>query len=87
MKTFYSYQEIQNLIGNGQAITFSYPLRAQVTAAQKHHDSQTIHVTFVLLVGEYAIGEFTSKFETIERLLDAFDIADHEELFELLASE
>lgn len=87
MKEVYSYQEIKTWIPNGQAVKFTYPLRVEVTAAQKHHDSQTLHVTFVLLVGKYAIGEFTSEFDTIERLLDAFDIADHEELFELLASE
>lgn len=87
MKELYSYQEIQTWIRNGQAVTFLSPLRVQVTAAQKHHDTTAIHVTYVLLIGEDALAEFVSEFETMEDLLNAFDIADHQELFELLADE
>ncbi len=84
MKKVYSYQEIGHLIDKSQAVVFTRHLKARVTAIQKSRDSQTIHVTFVLLVGEYHVGEFTSEYDTIAELLDVFDIADHEELFELL---
>jgi hypothetical protein len=84
MKQIYSYQEVATPFEQGRVIKFTHPLKVLVTAAKKQ-DSTAIHVTFVLIVGEYAIGEFTSEYDTMESLLEAFDIADHTEIFELLA--
>ena len=85
MKHVYSYQEIATLFEQGRVIKFIHPLKVLVTAAKKQ-DSPSIHVTVVLLVGEYAIGDFTIEYDSIEALLDAFDIADHTEIFELLGN-
>ena len=87
MKEVYSYQEIAHFIENDQAVTFTRHLHVQVTAAKKHHDTETIHVTLVLLVGEYTIGEVRYEYASMEALLDAFDISDVEEFFELLDDE
>lgn len=87
MKQVYSYQEAANLIESGQVVKFIYPLRVEVTATKKLEGSTALHVTFVLIVGEYAIGEFASEYDSIEALLDAFDIADHQEVFEMLAKQ
>jgi hypothetical protein len=56
-----------------------------VTAVRKSLESEIIAVTFEIGIGSYVIGEFTSEYDTIEKLLDAFDIADQEELFALVA--
>ncbi len=85
MKQVYSYTEIADLFEQGKAVKFTYPLKVLVTAAKKQEGSSTaIHVTVVLLIGEYAIGDFTTEFESIEGLLEAFDIASQQEIFELL---
>ncbi len=84
MKEGYCYQEIAHLVKSGQKITFTYPLRVEVTAVALHPDRDTLQVTFALLVGEYTIAEFTSEYDTVESLLDAFDIADHQDVFELV---
>ncbi len=79
MRELYTIAELKLL--NVEKFTFIYPLRVEVTAVQKQ--DCTLQATVVLLVGEYAIGECIQEFDTIERLLDCFDIADHEELFAL----
>jgi hypothetical protein len=84
MKQVYRYTEIADLFEQGKVIKFTHPLNVLVTAAKKQ-DSTTIHVTIVLLVGEYAIGDLTIEYDSIEALLEAFDIADHQEMFELVA--
>ncbi len=83
MKEVYSFQEIAHLVKRGRKITFTYPLRVEVMAVAPHPDRNTLQVRFALLVGEYAIAEFTSGYDTIESLQDAFDRADHQEVFEL----
>ncbi len=80
MKELYNIAELK--LFNVQKFTLIYPLRVEVTVVQKQECP--LQATFALLVGEYAIGEFTQEYDTIERLLDAFDMADHEELFELV---
>jgi hypothetical protein len=81
MRELYNISELRIL--DAQKFTFIYPLRVEVTVVQKQ--DCTLQATFALLVGEYVIGEFTSVYDTIEKLLDAFDIADHEELFALVS--
>lgn len=79
MRELYNISELRIL--DAQKFSFIYPLRVEVTVVQKQECP--LQATFALLVGEYAIGEFTQEYDTIDRLLDAFDIADHEELFAL----
>lgn len=51
---------------------------------KNHLESQTTAATPEICIGEYAIGEYTIEFSSIETLLEAFDIADHQEIFEVV---
>ena len=84
MKYLYSYQEIASLVEQGQAVTFLSPLRAEVTLAKKLPNSPALQVRCVLLVGEFAIGTWTSEYDSLATVLDAFDLAEQTEVFELL---
>ncbi len=83
MKEVYSYQEIKTDIAEGEKVAFTAHPVLYVTAVRNSLESESITATFEISIGSYVIGEFTQEFDTIEKLLDAFDIADHEELFEL----
>jgi hypothetical protein len=83
MKQVYSYNELKPLFESGKIIKFTYPLQAIVTAARKQENGSA-HVTVVLLVGEYAIADLQTEYESIEGLLEAFDITNQQEIFELL---
>lgn len=87
MKEVYSYQEVSTEIGQGEKVAFTAHPVLYVTAVRKSLESEAIAVTFEIGIGSYVIGEFTSEYKTFAALLDAFDIADHEEIFELLGSE
>lgn len=84
MKEVYSYQEIKTDVDQGEKVGFTAHPTVYVTAVRKSPESETIVVTFEIGIGSYVIGEFTSEYDTIEKLLDAFDIADHEEIWEVL---
>ncbi len=84
MKEVYAYQEVIDDIAQGEKVTFTMHPNLHVTAVRKSLDSQTITATLEICVSEYAIGEFTMGFSSIETLLAAFDIADHEEIFEMV---
>ena len=84
MKEVYSYQEIKTDIAEGEKVTFTAHPVLYVTAGRKSLESETITVTFEIGIGSYVIGEFTSEYDSIEQVLDAFDIADHEEIWEEL---
>ena len=84
MKEVYSYQDIKTDIAEGGTVAFTAHPTAYVTAIRKDRDSETITATFELCIGSYVIAEFTCEFPNIEKLLDAFDIADHEEIWEVL---
>jgi hypothetical protein len=84
MKTVYSYQEIGTQIDQGKQVAFTRTLSAHVTAVQKSKESDEITVTIVLIVGEYVIAELETTYPRIEALLDAFDIGDLEEIWEVL---
>ncbi len=84
MKQVYSYQEIGTLIDQGKQVAFTRILSAHITALQKSRESDEITVTIALLMGEYVIAELETTYPRIEALLDAFDIGDLEELWEVL---
>ncbi len=84
MKEVYCYQEIAPDITQGEKVAFAAHPVLHVTAVRKSLESEIIAVTFEIGIGSYVIGEFTSEYDTIEKLLDTFDIADHEELFVLI---
>ena len=84
MKEVYCFQEVETEIRTGEAVTFTIHPTLHVTAVRTNLDSQAITATLEIMIGEYAIGEFTQEFSSIETLLAAFDIADHVEIFEVV---
>ena len=45
--------------------------------------SHTIKVSINLLIGTYSIGVFQCKYKNILELLEAFDINENDEIFEV----
>jgi hypothetical protein len=86
MKEIYCYQEIATDIAQGEQVTFRLPLTVSVTARRQSEASETITATLELGLGGEVIA-CSSEFATIDRLLYAFDIADHEEIFEVLGEQ
>jgi hypothetical protein len=81
MKEFYNRTELELLAA--QKFTFIAHPVLYVTAGRKNVASESITATFELERGQEVIGELTMQYDSIERLLDAFDIADHDEVFAL----
>ncbi len=84
MKEVYSYQEIGHTIDTGQQVVFTCHPEARVTVVQKDTDSDTITVTIILSIGDTCIGIIENAYLTIGLLLDAFDINDLSEIWEVL---
>jgi len=84
MKEVYNYQEIGTLIDQGKQVVFTCHPAARVTAVQKSADSDTITATITLLIGEYVISVMESEYASIVALLDAFDIDESSEIWEML---
>lgn len=80
----YAYQEVVEEIAQGETVTFILHPTVYVIAVRKNPQSEIIHVTYNVCVGAYSIGTFESEFPTLEKLLDCFDIAAHEEVFEVV---
>lgn len=83
MKTVYSYQEIAPLIAQGKEVTVTCHLHAEVIARQKRSNSDAITATIHLLVGEYVIAVVESEYPSLVSLLDAFDIDEYAEQWEV----
>ena len=83
MKQAYRYQEIRHLIEQGKEVTVTCHLHAEVTAMQKRPASDTITATIHLLVGEYVIAVVESEYSSLVCLLDAFDIDETCEQWEV----
>jgi hypothetical protein len=84
MKTVYSYQEIGTLIDQRKEVMFTcYPI-ARVTAVQRHPDLETITVTIQLSIRETCVGIMENEYSSILALLEAFDIDDLLEIWEVL---
>ena len=84
MKQVYSYQEIGTLIDQGKQVAFTRTVQTHITAIQKCRENDEITVSIALCVGEYVIAELETTYPRIEALLDAFDIGDLEEIWEVL---
>ena len=84
MKEVYSYQEIGTLIDQRKPVMLTCHPEARVTAVQKHPDLETITVTIQLSIGDTCIGIIENEYLTIGLLLDAFDINDLSEIWEVL---
>ena len=84
MKKVYHYNEIDDLVTQGKQVAFTAPAQVRVTAVQKSQDSDEITVTIHVLQGEYVVAECETTYPRIEALLDAFDIDDLAEIWEVL---
>ena len=84
MKHVYSYQEIGHRIDEGQQVAFTSPATARVTAVQKSQESDSITVTIQFFIRETCIGIVEYEYTSIFAVLEAFDIDDLSEIWEVL---
>jgi hypothetical protein len=84
MKEVYCYQEVESEIAQGETVAFTVHPTLLVRAVKNNPASEVITVSYELCIGSDSIGVFTSEFSNMESLLDAFDIADHEEIWEVV---
>ena len=84
MKEVYSYSEIAPEVAEGETVTFCLPVSVYVTARRKSADGETISATIEFGTGGEMIASCTREFKDMDRLLYAFDLLDHIELFEVV---
>jgi hypothetical protein len=83
MKELFTYQEIGTLIDQGTSATFTRHIVARVTVTQPTPDSETVKALLLLSLGQYNIGVVEMEYTDISELLEAFDIDDGEEIWEV----
>jgi len=84
MKQTYSYQEIGTLIDQRKLVAFTCYSVARVTAVQRHPDLETITVTIQFSLRDTCVGIVEQEYSSILALLEAFDIDDLAEIWEVL---
>lgn len=85
MKNVYSYQEIGTLIDQGKQVVFTCHPEVRVTAIQRQPDSDLIAVTLIVSIGDTCVGMMENQYASIYALLEASNIGDLEEIWEVLA--
>ena len=85
MKQVYSYQEVGTLIDQGKRVVFTCHPEARVTAVQKHRDSDTVTVTIQFSIRDTCIGIVENEYTSIVEVLEAFDIDERIEMWEVFA--
>jgi hypothetical protein len=83
MKEVYSYSEVGALIEQRTKTIFTRPAQVRVSVMKPSGKSHAIKVSINLLVGTYSIGVFQCKYKNILELLEAFDINENDEIFEV----
>jgi len=91
MKKLYDYQEIGTEIDQGKLALFTCHPVARVSVQQKSGDSQAnpeiseyIHVIIALSIGDTSLDIMEVDYPDMETLMEAFQINDTEELWEML---
>jgi len=91
MKQVYDYQEIGVEIDQGKLTMFTCHPVARVSVQQKSGDSQAnpevneyFHVIITLSIGDTVVGLMEYGYASMIDLLDAFQIDDTEEIWEML---
>jgi len=84
MKQVYSYQEIGTLIDQRKLVAFTCHPVALVSVVQRHPDLETITVTIQFSLRDTCIGIVEHEYSSILALLEAFDIDDLAEIWEVL---
>ncbi len=82
MKQVYSYSEVGALIEQRTKTIFTRSALVRVSV-MKPSKSHTIKVSINLLIGSYSIGVFQCTYKNILELLEAFDINENDEIFEV----
>ncbi len=83
MKEVYSYSEIGTLIEQRMKTIFTRSALVRVSVMKPSGKSHTIKVSINLLIGTYSVGVFQCTYKNILELLEAFDINENEEIFEV----
>jgi len=83
MKEVYNHQEISELIDQGQVVVFTRQLEVRVTARRMSPGSGTITALIRFCKADYLLGELENEYATIAVLLDAFDIGELEDIWEV----
>ena len=83
MKKLYNFQEIGTLIDQGQQASFTRHIVADVSISHPNPNSERIQAILLLSLGQYNIGLCEIEYEDISELLEAFDIDDGEEIWEV----
>ena len=84
MKTVHSYQEIGTFIDQRKTVMFTCHPEARVTVVQKHPDLETITVTINLSIRDTCVGIVSYEYASMLAVLDAFDVEELSEIFEML---
>ncbi|MFL5586089.1 MAG: hypothetical protein ACJ8DI_00340 [Ktedonobacteraceae bacterium] len=83
-KTVSSYQEIGHLIDGCTPVVFTCHPVARVTVLQRAFPENTVKVTINLSIGDTCVGIVANEYASITDLLDAFQIDDLDEIWEVL---
>lgn len=86
MKQVYSYQEIGTLIDQRRQVVFTCHPEARVSVIQKHQGSDTVTVTLNLCIRNTCIGIVSYEYASMLAVLDAFDIDDLDEVWEVVSA-
>jgi len=84
MKEVYSYQEISTDISQGENVAFTFHPIVHVALVRKSLESQAITATIEVYIGDECFGIFEQEYVSIQAVLNAFDLPDHVELFEIV---
>lgn len=84
MKQIYRYQEIGTLIDQGRQVVFTCYPEARVSARQNHRESDTVTVTINLCIRDTCVGIVEYEYSSMLAVLDAFDVDEQAELWQVL---
>ncbi len=85
MKQVYSYSEVGARIEQCTKTIFTRSALVRVSVIKPSGKSHTIKVSINLLIGSSSIGVFQCTYKNMLEFLEAFDINEHEEIFEVCA--
>ena len=84
MKTLQNFQEAGHLIDSCHMAVFTQHTAVRVAVQREPFPSRTIRVSMTIIVADMAVGVAEATYETIEGFLEAWQIDDLEEIFEVL---
>jgi len=84
MKEVYSYLEVGTEIDQGKQVVFTCYPEVRVTCVQRDPETETIKVTLMVLIRDNCVGILDYEFTSIQAVLDAFDINEDSEIWEVL---